>query len=84
MIGGGRESYSTSDPIATSELRLVLYSDGLDPAEKFLDPLADAQAGLIRPRRGGLDATDRHRPFWIAFFECPPPASATCFQPAAS
>ncbi len=58
IVGGGREGEGPSNPVAATELRLVLPRNGLDPAERLLDPLADAQADGIAgmPRRACDDS----------------------------
>src|SRR5690606_11715108 len=57
IVGGGREGEGPSDTVATAELRLVLPSDRLDPAERLLDTLADALAGDVAAmaRRATVD-----------------------------
>src|SRR5919106_2876927 len=53
IVSGGSEGEGPSDAVAAAELRLPLPGDGLDPAERLLDALADALADGIAavPRR---------------------------------
>ncbi|MGO9428327.1 LEPR-XLL domain-containing protein [Rhodoblastus sp.] len=41
IVGGGCEGEGPADPFTASEPRLLLSGDGLDPAEAFLDLLAE-------------------------------------------
>ena len=53
IVGGGGEGEGPSDALVGAELGSLLAGDHLDPAEGFLDPLADALAqsvaGMARP-----------------------------------
>jgi hypothetical protein len=57
IVGCSAEGEGPSDALETAEPGLSLPGDGLDPAERFLDPLADAQADPIAAmaRRSPID-----------------------------
>jgi hypothetical protein len=57
IVGGGREGEGPSDAFVGAELGSLLAGDHLDPAEGFLDPLADALAQSVAgmARRAAVD-----------------------------
>lgn len=58
IIGGRREGERPVDLLEAAELGSSQACDGLDPAERLLDPLADAQAGCVAGVASGA-AIDR-------------------------
>src|SRR3546814_7194112 len=61
IVGNGREGEGQVDASPPAEPGLTQSGHGLDPAERLLDPLADALAGGIAGMAGGAPV-DRRAP----------------------